>query len=47
MEIDVRNKHLGTGDLNGLVKVWDISEYCLQANGSALQTDLPRTSALA
>jgi hypothetical protein len=29
MEIDDSEKLLGTGDGNGLVKVWDISNYCL------------------
>ncbi|CAF0779903.1 unnamed protein product [Adineta ricciae] len=41
MEIDVRNKYLGTGDVNGLVKIWNIEEYCLQSNWSDLITDLP------
>ena len=43
MEIDVRNKHLGTGDVNGLVKIWNIEEYCLQSNQFDLITDLPRS----
>ncbi|CAF0951963.1 unnamed protein product [Adineta steineri] len=41
MEIDARNKYLGTGDLNGLVKIWDIEQYCLQSNSSNIETNLP------
>ncbi|UJR35383.1 hypothetical protein I4U23_028140 [Adineta vaga] len=41
MEIDVRNKYLGTGDVNGLVKIWNIEEYCLQTNTSDLITESP------
>lgn len=29
MERDESEKYLGTGDVNGLVKIWDISSYCL------------------
>ena len=29
MEVDESEKYLATGDVNGLVKVWDISQYCL------------------
>jgi len=44
MEIDIRNKHLGTGDVNGVVKIWDIGEYCLPSDSSDLETNLPRSS---
>jgi hypothetical protein len=43
MEIDIRNKHLGTGDVNGVVKIWDIGEYCLPSDSSDLETNLPRS----
>jgi hypothetical protein len=36
MEIDETDRYLATGDVNGLVKIWDISNYCL---GTANQTD--------
>jgi hypothetical protein len=37
MEIDESDKYLATGDVNGLVKVWDIGEYCLNtANQSEI-----------
>jgi hypothetical protein len=28
MEIDKTEQYLATGDVNGNVKVWNISEYC-------------------
>lgn len=42
MEIDLRNKHLGTGDVNGLIKIWDIEEYCLQSDSGILEKNSPR-----
>lgn len=32
MEVDSTNKFLATGDVNGIVKVWNISDYCLNVN---------------
>ncbi len=29
MELDSSEQYLATGDVNGLVKVWQISDYCL------------------
>lgn len=34
MEIDESDKYLATGDLNGLVKIWDISEFCISQSDS-------------
>jgi hypothetical protein len=42
MEIEFRNKHLGTGDGNGVVKIWDIEQYCLQAESSNIEKTPPR-----
>jgi hypothetical protein len=42
MEIDMRNKHLATGDVNGLVKLWDIEQYCTQTDLSNIEKSLPR-----
>jgi hypothetical protein len=42
METDIRNKHLGTGDVNGVVKIWDIEQYCLQLDSSDIEKSLPR-----
>lgn len=28
MEIDQTEQYLATGDVNGIVKIWNISEYC-------------------
>lgn len=43
MEIDVRNKHLGTGDVNGMVKIWDIEQHCLQIDGVNIEKNPPRS----
>lgn len=32
MEIDTRNKYLGTGDVNGTIKLWDMEQHCLQSD---------------
>jgi hypothetical protein len=32
MENDSSDKYLATGDVNGIVKIWNISEYCLNTN---------------
>lgn len=37
MEIDSEDKYLATGDINGLVKVWNIRDYCLDSKD---QTEL-------
>ena len=42
MEVDANYKHLATGDLNGLVKIWDIEEYCIRSDSAAIDTSLPR-----
>jgi len=42
MEIDLRNKYLGTGDVNGVVKIWDIEQYCLQSDSSNIEKTPPR-----
>jgi hypothetical protein len=42
MELDLRNKHLGTGDINGVVKIWDIEQHCLQSEPSNIEKNPPR-----
>jgi hypothetical protein len=32
MEIDENDRYLATGDANGIVKVWNIKNYCLNTN---------------
>ena len=32
MEVDSTNKFLATGDVNGIVKVWNISDYGLNVD---------------
>ncbi len=32
MEVDSSEKYLATGDINGLVKVWNLSDYCTGVN---------------
>ena len=44
MEIDEHERYLATGDVAGMVKIWNISEYCLQINDSTLETNSPRQS---
>lgn len=29
MEIDESEKYLATGDVNGIIKIWNIADYCL------------------
>ncbi|CAF4177200.1 unnamed protein product [Rotaria socialis] len=41
MEIDVHNKYLATGDVNGVVKLWDIEQYCLQSESGTIEKRLP------
>jgi hypothetical protein len=39
MEIDQSETYLATGDVNGLVKLWNIREYCLNVTeGKAVCT---------
>jgi hypothetical protein len=42
MEIDLRVKYLATGDVNGVVKIWDVEEYCLQSDSSNTEKNSPR-----
>ena len=42
MEVDDTNSYLVTGDADGVVKVWDIMEYCLRLAGN--QSAPPRKS---
>lgn len=30
MAIDKKNRYMATGDVDGVIKVWDILEYCVQ-----------------
>ena len=32
MDVDEKENYLGTGDVNGLVKIWNIKSYCLKSN---------------
>ncbi|CAF3375574.1 unnamed protein product [Rotaria socialis] len=41
MEIDVHNKYLATGDVNGVVKLWEIEQYCLQSESGTIEKRLP------
>lgn len=43
MEIDLRNKYLGTGDVNGVIKIWDIEQHCLQSDGIDIEKTPPRS----
>jgi hypothetical protein len=42
MAVDNNNHYLVTGDVDGLVKVWDIQEYCLQDTAVDVITTPPR-----
>ena len=42
MTVDQHSRYLVTGDCDGFVKVWNISEYCLQPDDPPL-TKQPRT----
>lgn len=32
MDVDEKENYLATGDVNGLVKIWNIKCYCLKLN---------------
>jgi hypothetical protein len=32
MEIDESEKYLATGDVNGIVKIWNIGDYCMNTD---------------
>ena len=38
MTVDETNTYLVTGDADGVIKVWDISEYCI---ASVIENDNP------
>ena len=38
MTVDDTNSYLVTGDADGVVKVWDITEYCV---GTVVDNDVP------
>lgn len=40
MGIDPSNHYLATGDMDGLVKIWNISNYCTSRQGYT--TESPR-----
>lgn len=40
MNVDETNSYLVTGDADGVIKVWDITEYCV--TGNVLCKDPPR-----
>lgn len=42
METDVHNKYLGTGDVNGVIKLWDIEHYCIHSDADSIDKSLPR-----
>ncbi|CAF0884842.1 unnamed protein product [Didymodactylos carnosus] len=44
MEIDLKNKYLATGDVNGLVKVWEIEQYCRHTSDNLVKTLPPLLS---
>lgn len=39
MEKDESEKYLGTGDVNGIVKIWKIDEYCLNPGNSLIRDE--------
>ncbi len=41
MDIDPSEKYLATGDVNGLVKIWNISEYCLNVGETSFINTVP------
>jgi len=43
MAMDETNHWLVTGDVDGMVKVWNISEYCMRATDEVI-TEAPRRS---
>lgn len=38
MATDKKNRYMATGDVDGVIKVWDISEYCVQASDDVITT---------
>lgn len=42
MAVDQLCRYLATGDGDGLVKVWNISEYCTQMSDEPPVTEMPR-----
>lgn len=38
MATDKKNRYMATGDVDGVIKVWDISEYCVQASEDVITT---------
>ncbi len=43
MEMDFRHKYLGTGDVNGVIKIWDIEQYILQSDLVNIENTPPRS----
>jgi hypothetical protein len=43
MEMDVRHKHIATGDVNGVIKIWDIEQYILQSESTDIERTPPRS----
>ncbi|XP_062597738.1 WD repeat-containing protein 49-like [Saccostrea cucullata] len=42
MATDKKNRYMATGDVDGLIKVWDITEYCVQAADDVITTSPPQ-----
>lgn len=42
MELDDSETYLATGDVNGLVKVWNIASYCLDIDLNTKLNNEPR-----
>jgi WD repeat-containing protein 49 len=42
MEVDQSETYLATGDVNGHVKIWNISDYCIGVNPNAPLTAVGR-----
>lgn len=36
MEVDQEEKYLVTGDINGMVKIWNIADYCVNFSSKAI-----------
>lgn len=43
MATDKKNRYMATGDVDGVIKVWDITEYCVTAGDDVINTS-PRKS---